>query len=230
MTAQNRSDRRFPSMIEPRFALFLCLGVAGCAVPAALPCDPGPAPRPVAWVVDYGWHTEIIVPADQIEGSLAAIRAMYPDVPVLSFGFGKQSFFTLDNPGSADLIAGAIPGAGAIRIIKLASEPVQGGQGHLLRVALTTAEWERLSEFLWNAMAHAPGRQPIRVTTPTPTNGDFFVAAHGYSLAYTCNTWTVDGLGQAGLSIGWRVSRSSSAMGEVAILRETCAPAAEARR
>ena len=192
---------------------------AGCAA-APPPCGPAP-PGLVVWVVDYGWHTEVVVPAAQVWPPLGLFRTLFPTASTLSFGFGKQSFMTLAHPGFTDLLAGTVPGPATVRVIPLPADPADLYASPVIRVPLTAAEWASLSAFLWRSFAHAPDGSLIPVAAEDPA-GRFFAAAAGYSLAYTCNAWTIDALHQSGLPVGGFVVRSSGAMGKVGAITGAC--------
>jgi hypothetical protein len=179
--------------------------------------------EPLVWIVDYGWHTELVMPADQATGELDLFRRMFPQARALSFGFGKTSFMTRADPGFGDFLVGAIPGDGTVRVIPLNADPGQIYTSPVTQVALSPAEWDALAGFLWRSFRHGPGGNPIPIVANDHTGGRFFQAAPGYSLAYTCNAWTVDALKQAGLPVAGHVVLASGAMAEVAQLRGACA-------
>ena len=180
-------------------------------------------------MVDYGWHTELVIPAAPIAGPLAPIAARFPGARTLSFGFGKRSFITLSDPGLLDFATGAIPGPGAIRIIGLNAEPGRIYPGRVIQIPLTEPAWTSLTAFLSHAIARDPAGDPIPVAPEPgyPAPGSFFAATPGYSLAYTCNAWTVDALHTAGLPVATNVIFARGAMQEAAILQAACAPANE---
>ncbi len=214
--------RRPAAAYGPLASLVAALITAGCSLPTLPGCGPGPVPGPLAWVVDYGWHTEIVVPAGQVAGPLRLFRSMFPAAETLSFGFGKQSFMTLPQPGVLDFVAGAIPGPATVRVIPLPGDPARLYHDPVARIPLTPAEWAALSEFLWRSFTLAPDGAPIAVAAATRDGSRFFQAATGYSLAYTCNAWTVDALHHAGLPVGGAVLFASGAMRETATVRGAC--------
>ena len=175
----------------------------------------------MAWVVDYGWHTEIIVPAAQIHPPLALFRGMFPAASTLSFGFGKQSFMTLAQPGFTDLLAGTVPGPATIRVTPLPADPAAIYASPVIRIPLTAPEWASLSAFLWRSFAHNSINSLVPIPAEDPT-GRFFAATSGYSLAYTCNAWTIDALHQSGLPVAGFVVRSSGAMDQVGTITGAC--------
>ncbi len=203
-------------------AVLALLLAPGCTAPSPPACTAGPE-APLVWIVDYGWHTELVVPADQATGQLDLFRRMFPGARTLSFGFGKTSFMTRAHPGFGDFVLGAIPGDGTVRVIPLNAEPGQIYTSPVTRVALSPSEWDALAGFLWRSFRHGPGGNPIPIAANDETGGRFFQASPGYSLAYTCNAWTVDALKQAGLPIPGHAVLASGAMGEVARLQGACA-------
>ena len=194
--------------------------MSGCAAPVLPLCGLDP-PGAVAWVVDHGWHTEIAIPAGQATGPLAVFRTMFPGAQTLSFGFGKRDFMTRADIGLSDLAAGVIPGAGTVRV-SVQADPAQPRPAPTIQVPLTAGEWAALSGFLW-ASAAQPGGNLAPVAAEPGVVGRFFASMSGYSLAYTCNAWTVDGLRQAGFEVGGPVVFPGGAMREAASIPGACA-------
>lgn len=203
------------------FAAVLLL--SSCGVPAFPACDPA-APRLEAWIVDYGFHTEIVIPAIQIEDTLAPFRSLFPAARTISFGFGKASFFTLRDPGFLDYASGIIPGPAYMRVIPLRDEPQNLYTSPLARIPLTPAEWSQLERLIAASFARTPAGTPIPVAGNDGTGGRFFAASSGYSLAYTCNTWTVDALHHSGLHVETGAILAGTAMRQVAHINGACAP------
>lgn len=194
---------------------------SGCAAPLLPPCGLAAPPGFVAWVVDHGYHTEIAIPAGQATGPLAALRAMFPDAQTLSFGFGKQDFMTQASTGLADLVAGILPGAGTVRV-SVQADPAQARATPTIQVPLSAAEWAALSGFLWASVSQPDGSL-VPVMAEPGVVGRFFASVTGYSLAYTCNTWTVDALQRTGFEVGGPVVFSGGAMREAATISAACA-------
>lgn len=199
------------------------LFLTSCA-PTPLPiCDPSP-PQHQAWIVNYGFHTEIVVPTAQLDGPLTPIRGLFPAARTLSFGFGKHDFFTQRDPNLLDLAAGAIPGPADIRVIPLRDEPQNLYTSPITRIPLTPAEWAQLETFLAASFARTRAGAPIPAPGDDGTAGRFFAATAGYSLAYTCNAWTVDALHQAGLQIETGALLAGTAIRHVARITGACTP------
>lgn len=204
-------------------ALAAALLMTSCGSPTLPICDAGP-PQLQAWIVDYGFHTEIVLPSTQLNGALAPFRTLFPAARTISFGFGKANFFTLRDPGLLDFAAGVIPGRADIRVIPLRDEPQNLYKSPVTRIPLTPAEWSQLESFLTASFARTPSGAPLPALADDGTGGRFFAAASGYSLTYTCNTWTVDALDHAGLHVETGALFAGSAMRQVAHVTGACAP------
>jgi hypothetical protein len=200
----------------------LLLLMNACAAPVPPACTAAPD-GPVVWVVDYGWHTELVVPAELASGPLDLFRRMFPAARTLSFGFGKTSFMTLPHPGFADFLLGAIPGQATVRVIPLSAEPGRIYTSPVTRVPLTPTQWDALAGFLWHSFRHGTDGRLLPIPANDETGGRFFQASPGYSLAYTCNAWTIDALHQAGLPVPGHVVLASGTMDQVAHLQGACA-------
>ena len=195
------------------------LMLGGCAAPALLPCE-SPA-GPVAWIANYGWHTEIILAAAELTGPLAAFRA--PGTAALSFGFGKLDFITVPSPGLGDFVRGAVPGPATIRVLNLHLPPVRSISSPLVRLTLTSSSLGALQTFLSDAIVRAPDGTPLSAAPPPDADTRFYVTTRGYSLAYTCNSWTADGLEQAGLHMGYAIVTAGGVTASVARIGASCA-------
>ena len=196
-------------------ALILAMALAGCAAvapPAA--CGPGESGA-ATWLVDRGWHTELLVPAAAFTGPLAAATRRFPGAALIAFGFGKRDWITAEEPDLATILAGPLPGPGVVEVT---------GRGGLppgaIRLPLGAAGMAGLQRFLAESLAD-PAAAPAVVSR---YGQHFHDAARGYSLAYTCNTWVAAALAAAGLAVrpqGVRLTRG--VLRQVAALPRACA-------
>ena len=209
--------------IHRAMAVAAPLLLAACGLPALPACEEATPPLR-AWIVDYGWHTEIVLPAAQLAGPLAPFRTLFPAARTISFGFGKASFFTVRDPGFGDYAAGIIPGPADMRVIPLRDDPQNLYASPVARIPLTSAEWPQLERFIAASFARTSAGALIPVSANDGTGGRFFAAVAGYSLAYTCNAWTVDALHQSGLHVELGAVLASGVMRQVAHIRASCAP------
>jgi hypothetical protein len=190
-----------------RGVLLAALSAPACA---ALPESPrcAAAPGPAVFLLDAGWHTEIGLPPWTLPPPLGAI---FPEAALVFFGFGKRHFMLAERPGPAEWLAGPFPGEAAMQVTAWHAPPARAlrlpvAPGHPpLGLAL-------LASFAPGPVliAQRPGRR-------------FFQAARGYSLAYTCNSWTAEMLAAAGLPVRAEgVVRAGGVMGQATRLPGVC--------
>lgn len=187
-----------------RKAMAVALGaLAACAVPPPLPCPAAPDGA-VAWVIDHGWHTDIALRPQDLDGPLAAFRLPFAAAEALVFGFGKRSFVLAEAGAAEELLLGPFPGRGAMQVKGLRLLPPAVYPGRVTALALPAGGLARLSRFLWDSFALDPAGAPVPAH-PGPLHGSlFYEAVRGYSLAYTCNTWAAEALRLAGLPVSER--------------------------
>ena len=184
-----------------RKAMALALGaLAGCAAPPPVPCVVAPA-GPVAWVVDQGWHTEIALRATDLTGPLDGLRRLFPAAETLVFGFGKRSYVLAEAGAVEELLLGPLPGRGVVQVkgLSVAAPAAYGVQATAL--PLPQDGLLRLSDFLWASIARDAAGRPVPAHPGPLQDSLFYDASRGYSLLYTCNTWTVEALRHAGLPV-----------------------------
>jgi len=191
-------------------ALALALLGGGCA---AAPRPPGcvPPTDAFAWVVQREWHTEIGLPASALTGPLASLRSSHPGAAVFLFGFGKRSWLEAHEGDILAVLSGPLPGAGLMQVTALSVEPESAfdGRAALLRAPLPPGGQAALEAAL--AASFAPGAAAL----PNRSGSSFFPASRGYSLAFTCNTWTAEMLRRAGLPV-----REDGVVGAAAVMRQ----------
>ncbi len=179
-------------------ALFLAMLLAGCAaIPPPVQCAPGLA-GPTIWLVDRGWHTELLVPADAID---SAATRRFPGAPFIALGFGKRDWITAEEPDLAMILSGPIPGPGVVEVTGRSGLPDTA-----IRLPLNAAGMAGLRDFLARSLLD-PSAPPAVVSR---YGQHFHVASRRYSLAYTCNSWVAEALAAAGLPVraaGVRLTR-----------------------
>ena len=205
--------------IHPGVAFAAGLALAGCAVPVLQPC--APTRDTVAWVANYGWHTEIILAASALTGPLAQFHN--PGATAVSFGFGKLDFMTVSSLGVGDFLRGTIPGPATVRAVTLRVAPPLSTGSPMARLPLTDAGLATLQRFLSAAIARGPDGAPIVAAAPPDADTRFYAATQGYSLVYTCNSWVADGLERAGEPMDFGIVFSGGVMASLARVSGTCA-------
>ncbi len=196
-----------PGLRCRRAALTLLAGLAaGCLAGCA---TPPPEPRPIAepatetiYVAAFGWHTEIGLGADEIDGPLAVLRRHFPGARYFMFGWGQRDFYMARDPGLVEALRALTPGPAVMLVRGLDRSPLEAfGTSDIYVVKVSPAGLERLSQYLWRYLDEG-GKGELRRAGDGPYPGSaFYVAAGTYDLGHTCNTWTAEALDAAGLPV-----------------------------
>ncbi len=196
--------------------------LAGCA-PTAPRCaaDDGPD----VYIVARGWHVEVGLPADHLDGELAAFRDVFPGARAVMFGYGKRTFFTARADTLSEYVLGPVPGPAAIQVTGLSTLPTDAYEpSAVLVMHLPPGGAAGLSAFLQHDFERDAAGGP-RLIGPGPYPGSLFYAARsGYSLAHTCNTWAADALHAAGLAVSGSGAALSGQVVSRAIAAGACSP------
>ncbi len=180
----------------PSLAAFL----QACATP--LPACVATAPAAdVVYVVSHGWHTDLGLPEGELRGGLTRFRTTFPGVRTLMVGFGRRSFMMAPVKTFGDLLAGPLPGSGAVQVAAISAAPdVAYRDGTVATVRLPPGGAERLSAFVWRSIGLDRSGTPERLGAGFP-GSVFYASPLGYSGLHTCNTWTAQALHAAGVDV-----------------------------
>ncbi|HUZ71633.1 MAG TPA: DUF2459 domain-containing protein [Stellaceae bacterium] len=176
--------------------------LVGCGTRPIHPIAAAAPGQPVVYALAGGWHTEIALPRAEITGLLAALSPEVGAARYVVFGWGARAYYMATDPGLADVLRAMVPGPAVMLVIPLAGSPAAfAGAANAVAMKLPPDGAERLSRYLWDALAKDANAAPRRIGAG-PYPGSAFYAANGsYNLARTCNTWTADALAAAGLGV-----------------------------
>jgi uncharacterized protein (TIGR02117 family) len=154
-------------------------------------------------LVSRDWHTDIGLPVATLDGRIARLVAeTWPGARHVVFGFGERAFLLSRNRSLADMVMALFPGPGALLVTGLSTTPAEAfGPEAVVVLPLTREELDALLGFLEASFAWDAEGRPWRLASGPYPGALFFASDLTYSAAYTCNTWTADGLAQAGLPV-----------------------------
>lgn len=178
----------------PRRAILAASLAGACAAPGAVPPRP-PLGEDTLTVAAESWHTDLCLPGPAVRGSaLAALAAAAPTAQAFAFGFGLEAWMRADRPGSGDAIA-ALGGGAALVSVRALPGPVPPGAEEALPLRLPEGGLAAIIAFI--------AGQVDPPLPPVPASGAWLLVPSRlrYSLCFTCNTWVMQALAEAGLPV-----------------------------
>jgi hypothetical protein len=151
------------------------------------------------YVVRRSWHIDVGFAADDLVPPLVAVRADFPGVNYLSFGFGDRRY--LLHKGGLSMLTALWPGPGLVLATGLRAVPEEAfGQNEVVRLSVSRAQMIDLQQFVWRTLTTHDGRVTPLQAGPYP-GSLYYESPQRYSALHTCNTWAAEALKSAGLSV-----------------------------
>ncbi len=173
-------------------------------------------------VVDDGWHTELILPATEVESSLPEIRPWFPKAKYLVFGWGNRYYYMARRPGWLSGLDALFPSTSVMLIQGLSVNPqkVFPPDIHIRWLCIPGTGLAHMDAYLADYLQAGP-KGGLRELRRGPWAYSWFFASTGtYDAFHTCNTWTAAALKFAGLPVSDKgVMLAGQVMSEVRPLR-----------
>jgi hypothetical protein len=193
-------DSSRPDVIKgamtPRRPLLASVLLGACAT-----LDPA-APPPVALgsdriaVAAESWHTELCLSAAMVRaGPLSPLAAGAPTATAFAFGFGLEDWMRADRPGFFEAL-GALTGGPAVASVRATAGPLPPGTEESVELRLPHGSLAAIAAFLRDSIAG-----PLAAAAPPGGRWLLLPARRRYSLGFTCNTWVMQAVAEAGLPV-----------------------------
>lgn len=182
------------------------------------PSSPAPADRRL-WVVNHGWHTGLVLRADDVPVEAWPARAGFGDAGYFEIGWGDRDFYRATDPGAwLALKAVAWPSPGVLHVVAVVGTlDVLFGAAEIVEIAVSSPGLARLLARLRSSHALDDQGQPA-VLGPGLYGQSRFYASHERFHAFkTCNVWVATMLQTAGVPVS--PAQALTAAGLMAQLR-----------
>ena len=184
--------------------LVVTLATARPANPALYPPRPGDAQT--IFLVDNGFHTDLVVPRAAIVahgGPIAAAAGRTGGDPWVMVGWGDARFYEATSPWQ-DRILDALRAALGGRPTVVHLEGVWGAPDRVFktgvrRIPVSSAGLAALLARADRAFVLGPDGAPQLIPATRDPYEAFFRSGEGFSLLHLCNHWTAELLNAAGL-------------------------------
>ena len=196
--------RRELAALVVLFLLLTTLATARPANPALYPPRPGDAQT--IFLVDNGFHTDLVVPRAAVAahgGPIAAAAARTGGDPWVMIGWGDARFYEATSPWQGRLLD-ALRAAlgGRLTVVHLEgvwASPDQVWNSGVRRIPVSSAGLAALLARADRAFVLGPDGAPQLIPATRDPYEAFFRSGEGFSLLHLCNHWTAELLNAAGL-------------------------------
>jgi len=182
-------------------ALACGLALSACAATGPV-ARPDPADDAVVYVIERGWHSDIGLPADEIDGPPARLKQSLPGLRVLTFGFGERAYLLANDVTIGGMLAALLPSRSALLVTALRDSPQAAfGAADVVVLHISRAGLARLRARLWQSFELSADGRPVVIRAGPYPCGVFYAGTDTYDALNTCNTWTATLLRAAGLPV-----------------------------
>jgi uncharacterized protein (TIGR02117 family) len=155
----------------------------------------------IIYVARRGWHIDVGFAAQDLEPTLASLRADLPSARYLFFGFGDQHYLIANHKNFPGLLGALWPGAGIMLVTGIAGTPEAAFDAvHVVRLAVSPAQARAAQAFVWDSFVKDGATAEPYAQGPY-AGSLYYSAVAKYSAVHTCNTWAAEALQSAGIAV-----------------------------
>jgi uncharacterized protein (TIGR02117 family) len=178
--------------------------LCGC-VSAPQPAEMPAVGDAVIYIVGRGWHTDIGLPVDEINGPLAGLESDFPGVRFMVFGFGERKYLMTHDGGSGEMLTALFPSKSAVLMTALRAPPTEAfADEQVVTLRLTQDSVNRVAERIWRVLEKTADGSALRLADGPYPGSVFYASNETYDAFHTCNTWTALLLRDGGLPVNPR--------------------------
>jgi uncharacterized protein (TIGR02117 family) len=193
-----------PPPKQARWILIILLLACACARPfAELPSSEAGGKTKSIFVVNYGWHSALVIKKTDIsEGVMPEVKD-FSDAEYLEVGWGDWDYYQASDPGLRLALKAAFWSSRSVLHVagfKGAVENYFRGS-ETVEIVLGEKAHHRLIQFLSDTFSRPAGAAPLETRPGLYANSRFYPATGKFHLFRNCNTWVAEALRSAGLPI-----------------------------
>jgi uncharacterized protein (TIGR02117 family) len=211
-TAARRRGRPLLAVAAGLVALAIAMAYAAwpAAMPERYPPVRGAADNHLVWVVSHGWHTGLVIDRAAARGLLVALDEAFPDARYLEIGWGDEGFYT--TPNEAITVGLALEAmfssrGSVLHVVGLPMPPAAAfPRAEIHALVVSDAGFRAMLSAIGESFRRDQAGHGIALRRGIYGDSQFFMALGGYSMLFTCNSWTARILRATGCPIASAVS------------------------
>ena len=154
-------------------------------------------------VVSHGWHTGVVVPAQDLYAYVPALKTRFPAANWLELGWGDAGFYQADEISTAITLDALFwPDPAVMHVVGFSETPERFFAASERRsLQLDAKAYHGLLSYLASSFAQAPDGHLAPQRKGLYGDSQFYAGVGQYTAANTCNKWTAKALASAGLPL-----------------------------
>lgn len=153
------------------------------------------------YVISHGWHTGIIIPADNLGSELGFLQDVLGKALYYEIGWGEAAFYQAGEVTLwMALKAMFWVNQTVVHVVRVTADPARSfPKSKLVGIRLSREGYTRLRQSLAASFQKKEGGKPTALRKGLYGTSYFFAGDGHYYLTNTCNTWTARMLDSAGV-------------------------------
>lgn len=154
-------------------------------------------------IVNHGWHTGVVIAADQLDPELSFLRPFFEDQPWFEFGWGDRDFYTAKSQNLAMTLRAAFwPTPTVVHVVALPKDPKTWfSNSEVVTLSLSSEAHQKLNAAISESFSRSDSGSVVAGGKGLYGRSLFFDGFGSYVVTNTCNTWTARVLKQAGVPV-----------------------------
>lgn len=183
----------------------LCFALGGCGVDAMVRDNNKAAPEASIYVVSHGWHTGIIVESQPTLIAVPELAPLFHDARFIEFGWGDHDFYQAGEISYGLAIKALfLPTDAVLHVVGLPKHPkAYFRSSKVVEIIIPASGLAKMLDYFHKSFKRDRQGRFIRLGRGLYADSFFFRAHGAYYALYTCNSWVMEALTEAGLPESW---------------------------
>ncbi|VUS48317.1 TIGR02117 family protein [Klebsiella spallanzanii] len=209
------------------FIAWVCFLLYGCATyPQAIkPTLNQSSSGSEIYIVSHGWHTGIILSADDINTVLPQLKARFPqEGQWYEIGWGDKGFYQSQEITTNLTLQAMFWSSGAVmHVVAFSDTPTHYFSGsEITALSLNASQNSSLLRYIGRSFARDEAGRLIPLKNGIYGDSQFYAANGRYGILNTCNKWTAKGLESAGMTINSSLKLTAGSVMTAVEKNKTC--------
>lgn len=155
------------------------------------------------FVVIYGWHSGIVIPAEELSSELLFVKDNLDETPYYEFGWGDSVFYPSEKITIIHTMDALFcPGSSVIRVLGMSKSPaLLLPAENVIKLSVAKENYHLMIRAIANSFKRNLNENPRFLFFSKYGFSAFYAAAGKYSVFNTCNSWTAEILQKAGFPL-----------------------------